>query len=77
MFGVPPAFFFDDYTDQAGLLQEQVELLALVRDARISSAQLRAILELSPQARQAITDLATATAREDTRRHRGDHGEAG
>jgi len=77
MFGVPPAFFFDDYTEQAGLLQEQVELLALVRDARISSAQLRAILELSPQARQAITDLATATARDDTRRHRGDQGEAG
>ena len=41
-FGVPPAFFFDDYDEQAGLLQEQVELLALVRDARISSAQLRA-----------------------------------
>jgi hypothetical protein len=31
-----------------------VELLALVRDARINGAQLRAILELSPQARQAI-----------------------
>jgi transcriptional regulator with XRE-family HTH domain len=62
-FGVPPAFFFDDYSEQAGLLREQVELLALVRDARISSAQLRAILELSPQARQAITDLVQATAR--------------
>ncbi len=76
-FGVPPAFFFDDYDEQAGLLQEQVELLALVRDARISSAQLRAILELSPQARQAITDLVAATARDDTRRHRGEHDEAG
>ncbi len=75
-FGLPPAFFFDDYTEQAGLLQEQVELLALVRDARISSAQLRAILELSPQARQAITDLVAATARDDTRRHRGEHDEA-
>ena len=74
-FGVPPAFFFDDYHEQAGLLQEQVELLALVRDARISSAQLRAILELSPQARQAITDLVAATARDDTRRHRGEHDE--
>ncbi len=76
-FGVPPAFFFDDYDEQASLLQEQVELLALVRDARISSAQLRAILGLSPQARQAIVDLAEATARDDTRRHRGDHDEAG
>ena len=75
-FGVPPAIFFDDYHEQAGLLQEQVELLALVRDARISSAQLRAILELSPQARQAITDLVQATARDDTRRHRDEHDEA-
>jgi len=75
-FGVQSAFFFDDYTELAGLLQEQVELLALVRDARISSAQLRAILELSPQARQAITDLVQATARDDTRRH-GGHDEAG
>jgi transcriptional regulator with XRE-family HTH domain len=76
-FGVPPAFFFDDFNEQAELLQDQVELLALVRDARISSAQLRAILELSPQARQAITDLVEATARDDTRRHRGEHDETG
>jgi transcriptional regulator with XRE-family HTH domain len=75
-FGVPPAFFFDDYNEQAGLLQEQVELLALVRDAQITGAQLRAILELSPQARQAIADLVEATARDDTRRHRGDRDEA-
>jgi transcriptional regulator with XRE-family HTH domain len=77
-FGVPPAFFFDDYgAGQAGLLQEQVELLALVRDARITGAQLRAILELSPQARQAIADLVEATARDDSRRHRSEHDEAG
>ena len=76
-FGVPPAFFFDDYNEQAGLLQEQVELLALVRDAQITGAQLRAILELSPQARQAIADLAEATVRDDARRHRGEHDDAG
>lgn len=76
-FGVPPAFFFDDYDEQAGLLQEQVELLALVRDAHIGSAQLRAILELGPQARQAIVDLVQATARDDARRQRGEHGEVG
>jgi hypothetical protein len=74
---VPPAFFFDNYDEQAGLLEEQVELLALVRDARISSAQLRAILELSPQARQAIISLAAATARDDARRQRGEHDKAG
>jgi transcriptional regulator with XRE-family HTH domain len=76
-FGVPPAFFFDDYDDQAGLLHEQVELLALARDARISSAQLRAILELSPQARQAIISLVEATARDHPHRQRSEHGEAG
>ncbi len=76
-FGVPPAFFFDDYDEQAGLLQDQVELLALVRDARISSAQLRAILELSPQARQAIVSLVEATARDDTRRRHSEHDETG
>jgi len=76
-FGVPPAFFFDDYSDQAGLLQEQVELLALVRDARISSAQLRAILELSPLARQAIADLVEATARDNAPRHRSGQDDAG
>jgi ESX-1-secreted protein regulator len=71
-FGVPPAFFFDDYDEQAGMLKDQVELLALVRDARISSAQLRAILELSPEARQAIVSLVEATARDDPRRHRSE-----
>ena len=53
-----------------------VGLLTVVRDARITSAQLRAILELSPQARQAITNLVQATARDDTRRHRGEHDDA-
>ena len=40
-FSVPPAFSFDAYDGQAGMLKEQVELLALVRGARISSTQLR------------------------------------
>jgi hypothetical protein len=34
---------------QAGLLQEYVELLALIRDAGIDRAQLRAILGLNPE----------------------------
>ena len=62
-FGVPPAFFFDDYdTAQAGLLAEQVELLALVRDTGVTSAQLRSLLELSPEALQAVADLIKHTA---------------
>jgi transcriptional regulator with XRE-family HTH domain len=68
-FGVPPAFFFSDYDDeQAGLLREQVELLALVRDAGVTGAQLRALLELSPGARQAVADLIEHTARTEARR---------
>jgi len=60
-FGVPPGFFFADYdTSQAGLLQEEVELLALVRSANISPDQLRPILGLSPAARQAVIDLIVA-----------------
>jgi transcriptional regulator with XRE-family HTH domain len=73
-FGVPPAFFFSDYDDeQAGLLREQVELLALVRDADVTSVQLRALLELSPGARQAVADLIEHTARTEARRSRRDH----
>ena len=60
-FGVPPGFFFADYDpDQAGLLQEEVELLTLVRSASISAAQFRVILGLSPAARQAIVDFIVA-----------------
>ena len=74
-FGVPPAFFFDDYDEkQAGLLQEQVELLALIRDAHINTAQLRTILSLSDEARQAVADLIEITARNETRRQRNNQG---
>jgi hypothetical protein len=50
------------------LLQEQVELLAMIRDAHVDAEQLRAILGLSPQALQAITDLIAVTARDEARR---------
>jgi len=74
-FGVPAAFFFPEFGEkQAGLLQEQVELLAMIRDARIDTEQLRAILGLSPEARKAITDLIAVTARDEARR-RGAPGE--
>ena len=68
-FGVPAAFFFPEFDEkQAGLLQEQVELLAMIRDAHVDAEQLRAILGLSPQALQAITDLIAVTARDEARR---------
>jgi len=74
---VPAAFFFPEFDEkQAGLLQEQVELLAMIRDARVDTAQLRAILGLSPEARRAITDLIAVTAQDEARR-RGAPGEGG
>ncbi|MGH3123208.1 MAG: hypothetical protein ACRDND_19625 [Streptosporangiaceae bacterium] len=57
-FGVEPAFFFDDYDEgKLGLLQDQVELLALVRDAGITSAELRTILGMDSAGRQALAGL--------------------
>jgi transcriptional regulator with XRE-family HTH domain len=54
-FGVPPAFFFSDFDEgQLGLVQDQVELLALVRDAGITSAEFRAIVGLGPEGRRAV-----------------------
>jgi hypothetical protein len=41
---------------RAGLLQEHVELLALIRDAGIDRARLRAILGLNPEALSADDD---------------------
>jgi transcriptional regulator with XRE-family HTH domain len=68
-FGVPPAFFFDDYDPRAaGQLREQVELLTLVRDSGITAVQLRAIAALPPEAREAVVNLIEATARAESRR---------
>jgi hypothetical protein len=68
-FGVPPAYFFDDYDPHAaGLLREQVELLALVRDSGITTAQFRAIAGLPPEAREAVVSLIEATARAESRK---------
>jgi len=66
VFGVPAAFFFDD--DQSEKLQDQVELLALLRDSGVDRAQLRAFAALTPDGRQAIADLIAATARADRNR---------
>ena len=69
------AFFFPEFDEkEAGLLQEQVELLAMIRDAHVDTEQLRAILALSPEARKAITDLIAVTARNETRRRPGEGG---
>lgn len=68
-FGVPPAFFFDDYDEeQMGLLREQVELLTLIRDAKITSAEFRALLGLDAEGRKAVASAITRTARAEAQR---------
>jgi hypothetical protein len=68
-FGVRPAFFFGDHDDsQAGLIQEEVEMLAMIRDASITTDQLRPFLRLSPEARQLFIDFVTVVARDEARR---------
>ncbi len=66
VFGVPPAFFFDD--QQSEVLQDQIELLTLLRDSGVDKAQLRAFAALTPDGRQAIADLIAATARAEEQR---------
>jgi transcriptional regulator with XRE-family HTH domain len=57
-FGVDPAYFFEAYNEgELGLLQEQVELLALVKSAGITSAELRTILGMDSEGRQALAGL--------------------
>jgi transcriptional regulator with XRE-family HTH domain len=63
-FGVEPAFFFEDYDeDKLGLLREQVELLALVRDAGITSTEFRAILGMDAAGRRTLASLIGRAAR--------------
>ncbi len=67
VFGVPPGFFYG----QQPVIDDQVELLALVRDSGITTAQLRAFAALTPQARQAVADLITHTQQPQPGHRRG------
>jgi transcriptional regulator with XRE-family HTH domain len=74
-FGVEPAFFFDDYDEEKlGLLKDQVELLTLVRDAGITSAEFRALLGLGPEGRKAVAGVITRTAAAEAERMARDQG---
>ena len=65
-FGVPAGFFLDDYDeDKLGLWREQVELLALIRDAGITAAEFRAFLGLDAEGRKAVAGLIERAARGD------------
>ena len=75
-FGVEPAFFFDDYDEEKlGLLQDQVELLALVRDAGITSAEFRALLGMDAEARKTVAGLIQRAARTEAQAPGGDQHE--
>ena len=57
-FGVPAGFFLEDCDEgKLGLLREQVELLALIRDSGITAAQFKTILGLDDEGRTVIADL--------------------
>lgn len=60
-FGVPPSYFFDDEVFRA--VEEQIELLTVLRDTGVRSAQLRSFLRLSPEAQQMVGELIESTAR--------------
>ncbi|WP_207400927.1 helix-turn-helix domain-containing protein [Actinomadura roseirufa] len=60
-FGVPPSYFFDDEVFRA--VEEQIELLTLLRDTGVRTAHLRSFLQLSPEAQQLVGALIESTAR--------------
>ncbi|GAA4227640.1 helix-turn-helix domain-containing protein [Actinomadura meridiana] len=60
-FEVNPAYFFDD--EASKVIENQVELLAMLRDTGVRGAQMRAFFDLSPGAQSMISDLIEATAR--------------
>jgi len=74
-FGVPAGFFLDDYDEEKlGLWREQVELLALIRDAGITAAEFRAFLGLDAEGRRAVAGLIERAARGDTQAPAHDQG---
>ncbi|WP_218005265.1 helix-turn-helix domain-containing protein [Actinomadura macra] len=60
-FGVPPSYFFDDEVFRT--VEEQIELLTLLRDTGVRGAHLRSFLQLSPEAQQMVGELIESTAR--------------
>lgn len=72
-FGVRPDFFFGGPRPEipADLTEEEFEMLAMIRGTRITLAQLRPFLALSPEVRQLHIHLITALTRDETRRRGG------
>jgi hypothetical protein len=64
-----PAFFSAPGYQEAGLFREETELLVRIRYSNITGAQLRSLLELSPEALK-LSDLVRPAARPETRRRK-------
>jgi hypothetical protein len=61
-FGAPAGFFLDDWDEgKSGPWREQVELLALMREAGITTAQFKTLLGLDDQGRKVVADLIRRT----------------
>lgn len=67
-FQVSPAYFFDD--EVAERVGQQVEVLALIRDAQIERSQLRSLGELSAEGRRVIAEMIESVARMEQERRR-------
>ena len=59
----------------SALLQDQVELLALVRDAGITSAEFRALLGMDTEARKTVAGLIQRAARTEAQAPGGEQDE--
>ena len=76
VFGVEPGFFFDDYDEEKlGLVKDQVELLALIRDAKITSVQFRALMKMDPEGREVFADMIRRVAIAEARAQGAGQGE--
>ena len=61
-YGVPGGLFHEDYDESMlGLHQEQVELLALIRDSGYTAAEIRTLLRLDDDDRTVIAGLIQRT----------------
>ena len=76
-FRVPIGYFGDD--EQAERIEEQLTLLALMRDGGIGNATLRTLVDLSPEGKRMIGEIIASTARKEQDRsarppdHRNEH----
>lgn len=78
VFGVEPGFFYEDYDEEKlGLTEDQVKLLALLRDAKVSNVQFRAFLGMDAEGREMFADMIRRVAIAEARAQGGAEGEDG